>query len=152
MVFGAGSGSTTAAQGGDGCCPTGATHMTDLDCPVVCDNGMVEAGETCDSAIPAGMPGACPAPCPAHGACDKEVVEGTGCRALCRTVPIADFVGGDGCCPKGGNRALDPDCKAVCGNAVFEPGEVCDKAIPAGGIGACPTACAPDPGGCMPPA
>jgi hypothetical protein len=140
----------TAAHDGDGCCPTGATHTTDQDCPVVCGNGTVEPGELCDSDIPVGMDGACPTTCPAPSGCQKWVLEGTGCRTACRAVPITEFVGGDGCCPEGGNRALDPDCKAVCGNGVFEPGEVCDKAIPAGAIGACPTACAPDPGGCMP--
>src|SRR6185436_8768455 len=143
-------GDITTAKAGDFCCPTGASAMSDPDCPVVCGNAMVEAGETCDTGYAAGMTGACPAPCPPKGACQKEVVEGSGCRAVCRLVPIDQFVGGDGCCREGGNRALDPDCKAVCGNNVFEPGEVCDKAIPAGGIGACPTACAPDPGGCMP--
>jgi hypothetical protein len=78
------------------------------------------------------------------------MVEGSGCQAVCRSMAINEFVGGDGCCPMGGNRALDPDCPAVCGNSVFEPGEICDRGVPAGGLGACPTACAPDPGGCMP--
>jgi hypothetical protein len=135
---------------GDGCCPTGATHSTDSDCPVVCGNGMVEKGETCDIGITPGLPGSCPAPCQVKGACIKEVTEGSGCTAVCRPVTITEFVAGDGCCPAGGNRALDPDCKAVCGNGVFEPGEVCDKAIAPGAQGACPTACAPDPSGCMP--
>jgi hypothetical protein len=103
----------TAVQGGDGCCPTGATNMTDPDCPVVCGNLMVEAGETCDSAIAAGMKGACPAPCAPHGACQKEVVEGTGCKAVCRLVAI-DRVRGrrrllpDGRQPRAGSRL--PGC------------------------------------------
>jgi hypothetical protein len=135
---------------GDGCCPAGASHSTDSDCPVVCGNRMVESGESCDTGVAAGAPGACPVPCAKKTACTKEVTDGTGCKAVCREVPITEFLGGDGCCPTGGNRALDPDCPAVCGNGVFEPGEVCDKAIAPGAPGACPTACAPDPGGCMP--
>jgi hypothetical protein len=140
----------TALVSGDGCCPSGATHRTDSDCPVVCGNGMVEEGEACDTAIPAGMTGACPVTCPRQGSCLEEVIDGSGCKAVCRSIPITEFASGDGCCPKGGNRALDPDCPGVCGNGVFEPGEVCDKAIPAGAQGACPTACAAEPGGCMP--
>jgi len=140
----------TTFMSGDGCCPTGATHNNDADCPVVCGNGMREVGEECDTAIPAGQEWACPTICPPRAGCFKELVEGSGCQAACRMVAINEFVGGDGCCPMGGNRALDPDCPAVCGNGVFEPGEICDRAVPAGGLGACPTACAPDPGGCMP--
>jgi len=46
----------------DGCCPTGATRATDPDCSATCGDGVIEAGETCDTAIAAGQPGACPTP------------------------------------------------------------------------------------------
>ncbi len=45
--------------GPDGCCPSGATIATDEDCPVRCGDGVVSAGESCDSAIGSGMPGSC---------------------------------------------------------------------------------------------
>jgi hypothetical protein len=139
----------TMAVANDKCCPAGANNAKDPDCPVVCGNGLVESSETCDTAIPAGLPGSCPTPCPPHDLCQREFQEGSGCRAVCRTVEITDFVMGDGCCPKGGNGALDPDCRKVCGNGVVEPNEQCDKAISADQPGACPAVCMPARG-CMP--
>lgn len=43
----------TTLMDGDGCCPKGATanNNTDKDCPVTCGNGVVEAGEKCDSSV-----------------------------------------------------------------------------------------------------
>jgi hypothetical protein len=38
---------TTPAPGDD-CCPRGANNNTDKDCPIVCGNGEIEAGEECD--------------------------------------------------------------------------------------------------------
>jgi hypothetical protein len=49
---------------------------------------------------------------------------------------VTELVGGDGCCPPGGNQNLDSDCAAVCGNNVVEaPDESCDKSIAAGAPG-----------------
>ena len=45
---------------GDGCCPAKATNATDADCSADCGNGIVDPGETCDTDIPGGGPGACP--------------------------------------------------------------------------------------------
>jgi hypothetical protein len=141
----------TAVVAGDGCCPAGASNQTDPDCPEVCGNGFVDRNENCDIALPRGIKGACPKDCQMHESCLREVVQGSACKAECKTVPITEFVGGDGCCPPGGNRALDPDCPAKCGNGVVEPGEPgeqCDNAIPAGEQGACPTSCGPPPAAC----
>lgn len=38
----------TAAMGGDGCCPAGASASTDSDCKAVCGNGTREGSEDCD--------------------------------------------------------------------------------------------------------
>lgn len=46
----------------DGCCPTNGTALTDPDCGVVCGNGVVEAGESCD---------------------DGNTEDGDGCAAEC---------------------------------------------------------------------
>src|SRR5204863_9835687 len=85
----------TAVVAGDGCCPAGASNQTDPDCPEVCGNGYVDRSETCDIARPPGTRGACPPLCETHEACFREVVEGSACRATCRSVPITEFVGGD---------------------------------------------------------
>jgi hypothetical protein len=140
---------------GDGCCPAGANHVSDTDCPVVCGNGVQETmdGEKCDIAIAPEVGGACPteATCKAMAKipCNTYVLEGTGCQTVCKMTPITQFVAGDGCCPRGGNRVLDPDCAAECGNGVLEPGELCEQALPADRMGACPTSCPQEASGCM---
>ena len=48
---------------GDSCCPANATAAVDGDCPVVCGNGLVDPGETCDTGIALGKNGACPTTC-----------------------------------------------------------------------------------------
>jgi hypothetical protein len=118
----------TEPSDGDGCCPTGANSGNDTDCPPGCDNGVVDPGETCDTAIPAGDPGACPTSCPADAdACTTEVlVSGGTCVAACASVPVVEAIDGDGCCPPGANANTDDDCEPVCGNQVVEPGEQCD--------------------------
>jgi hypothetical protein len=139
----------TAVVAGDGCCPAGASNHTDPDCPEVCGNGYVDPSEKCDIARPAGTKGACPLECDVHASCFRQVVENSACQAVCRSIPITEFIADDKCCPPGANRALDSDCLAICGNGVLELAEHCDTAIPAGQQGACPTSCAPATG-CMP--
>ncbi|HEY4242018.1 MAG TPA: DUF4215 domain-containing protein [Kofleriaceae bacterium] len=53
---------------GDGCCPLGATGLTDSDC-AVCGNGIVEHGESCD---------------------DGNTMAGDGCSATCQIEAVAD--------------------------------------------------------------
>jgi hypothetical protein len=84
-----------------------------------------------------------------NGFCVREVIDGTACRATCHSVPVTEFISGDGCCPPGGNRNIDSDCLPKCGNGLVEPLEQCDKGIPQGMQGACPTDCGPATG-CMP--
>ncbi len=137
----------TTLVAGDGCCPAGGSHNADSDCPVICGNGDKEPGETCDTGIAAGNPGACPTACDDGMACTSDTISGAGCMAACRFSEIKIFSGGDGCCPTGGNNNVDSDCPVVCGNAVVETGEACDQGISVG-PGACPATCPPDTVAC----
>jgi hypothetical protein len=128
----------------DGCCPPGANALMDADCPAVCGNRVVDEKETCDKALPAGSPGACPATCPVlPRGCQRSVANGSAdaCTARCDIETIKLCQSGDGCCPAACNRRNDDDCPSVCGNAVLESGESCDWAIPAGNPGACSFLC-----------
>ncbi len=131
----------TGCVSGDGCCPPGCTAATDVDCPVVCGDRVVEAGEQCDRAITAGMPGACPRTCNDHDACTVDIAEGlpSACTRACRHQPVTACLDGDGCCPAGCTLATDSDCNPVCGDGRIGAGETCDP--PA----ICPTTC-PDDG------
>lgn len=124
----------------DMCCPEGGTAADDPDCDAVCDNGLVEAGETCDTAIASGDPGACPTSCEDDGdACTVEELSNPDtCTAECTFTTITeDDDGTDGCCPAGSDA--DPDCMVEdCGNGRVDAGERCDTAIPSGESGACP--------------
>jgi hypothetical protein len=146
----------------DDCCPEIADNNTfnDFDCAPVCGNGIVEMGETCDTAITAGMVGACPdqAFCDDSVACTDDalvvpddVVAGDGaCRAYCAYTEHTAVADADGCCPAGATYLTDDDCvgnrgtgTTTCGNGALNggQGETCDTAIAAGMPGACPTAC-----------
>ena len=131
---------TPSGTTADGCCPAGAVHATDTDCPITCGNGVVDSGETCDTAIASGA-GTCPtiASCNDGMACttDSLVSAGT-CNAACAHMAITTAVNGDGCCPPGANHNTDTDCAPMCGNGVVEgPGESCDPPAP----GTCSATC-----------
>ncbi len=132
----------------DGCCPPGATSLTDADCLPVCGNGVLEAGETCDTAIPTGTTGACPtaSTCTASTVCQTATIAGTGCSATCQiTAKTANPTTKDGCCPTGANALTDADCLPVCGNGVLEVGEGCDDHNLVNGDG-CSSTCTIEPG------
>jgi len=69
-----------ACRSGDGCCPTGCNAVNDTDCPAVCNNGVLEPGETCNLA------------------CGQHVAITT-CSLT-----------SDGCCPSGCTGVNDADC------------------------------------------
>ena len=126
----------------DGCCPNGCTSATDADCPVGCGNGVVETGETCDTAIAAGKEGACPSACDDQVACTVDRLAGGGCTVACSHVSITSCsTVKDGCCPVGCNSTSDPDCPVGCGNGVVDAGETCDTAIADNQAGACVKGC-----------
>ncbi|MDX2087629.1 MAG: DUF4215 domain-containing protein [Kofleriaceae bacterium] len=58
----------TTPMPNDGCCPSGATPMSDSDCLPMCGNGVVEMGEACD---------------------DGNTVNNDGCRNNCTRPPRA---------------------------------------------------------------
>jgi hypothetical protein len=139
----------TACAGGDGCCPAGCSAATDAptydsDCTVVCGDGVVEAAETCDRAITAGMPGACPQTCDDGNACTRDLASGSGqaCTRACAHASITGCIDGDGCCPKGCSTATDGDCAATCGDRKIGAGETCDPPS------TCPTTCPDDGDAC----
>ena len=76
-----------------------------------CNNGVVDAAETCDP----GVAGSCPTTCAASAdRCMPNVLVGaaTTCDAACRVETISACAAGDGCCPDGCDEASDPDCGA----------------------------------------
>ena len=116
----------TAPMNGDGCCPPGATPATDTDCVLGCGNGVVDPGETCDTAIAIG-PGSCPTTCSDGMSCTRDVLSGGGtCTATCTFPPITAPMNNDNCCPAGANANNDNDCPPRCLNGVVEAGEQCD--------------------------
>lgn len=130
----------TTPGAADACCPTGATLADDPDCAIACGDGVVSAGETCDTGIASG-PGACPSDCDDGIACTTDMLANAGtCTAACTSVAITTPADGDGCCPAGATIANDDDCTATCGDGVVAGGESCDTGITSG-PGACPTSC-----------
>jgi hypothetical protein len=141
----------TAQSGGvrDGCCPAGAWHAVDDDCPVTCGDGRLDPGELCDPGLPATASGGCPVTCDDGDPCTLDARAGADCQSTCTHAPITSAVSGDGCCPTGATHRTDADCPEVCGNGVVEPGEACDTAIAAPAPGACPKSCPPSPSACL---
>jgi hypothetical protein len=136
----------TCSSQSDGCCPSGCTAASDPDCSASCGDGVVQPGEACDIAIPAGMVGACPSGCADGDPCTEDLLLSAGtCSATCAHPGVTAALAGDGCCPPGANFTTDPDCAPICGNGVVEPPvEACDDAA---GEGSCPTSC-PAAGSC----
>ena len=128
------------AMNGDGCCPPGADPGNDADCLPGCGNGVVNAGETCDTGIASGV-GSCPTTCSDGMACTRDVLVNAGtCTAACTFPAITLPVNGDGCCPAGANSLNDNDCVPRCGNSLVEVGEQCDDGNLVNGD-ACSNAC-----------
>jgi hypothetical protein len=129
------------ATAADGCCAPGSSNVSDPDCPAVCGNGRKDRGESCDRGAPAGSPAACPRSCEDNDPCTRDLLEGSGCQMVCRNLAITEREAGDRCCPAGATGVVDPDCPAICGNKIVEPGETCDKGLVAPAAGACPSTC-----------
>jgi hypothetical protein len=132
----------------DGCCPAGAWHAADADCPAVCGDGQLDVpDEECDPGLPPSDARACPTSCDDGDPCTRDVLQGAGCHVQCVSTPITAFVSGDGCCPPHATARTDRDCAPACGNGVVEPGESCDSGP--GSLAPCPKTCAPPPSACL---
>jgi hypothetical protein len=102
-----------------------------------CGNGQLDAGETCDTAIPSGQAGACSTMvCHDGDPCTTDSFVGSACSTACSHQPITKPLSGDGCCPVGATASSDSDC-TTCGDGVLGKGETCDPGIAAGQPGAC---------------
>lgn len=136
----------------DGCCPgegLGSCNSTnDADCAPRCGNGLLEAGETCETSNVPTKQLCSNFTCDDGNACTKDVITGSAatCDLRCVNNPITACSGQttDGCCASTQtmtcNVTNDADCKAICGNGVVEsPAETCDTGI----SGSCPSTCPP---------
>ncbi|NIR40291.1 MAG: hypothetical protein GWN73_32630, partial [Actinobacteria bacterium] len=123
--------------------PGGDGDVVEPDMQVVegCGDGIVGAGEMCDTGIADGETGACPTSCDDGDPCTDDALEGSACTSICTITRITENITGDMCCPEGSLPADDGDCAGECGNATVEAGETCDIAIADGNPGACPTSC-----------
>jgi hypothetical protein len=90
-----------------------------------CGDGQLDEDELCDTAIAAGLDGACPDACGASSECEFRTVVGRNCQTECIVIPISMWRDNDGCCPAGADSGDDSDC-ARCGNSAIDPGETCD--------------------------
>src|SRR5215510_11233386 len=93
-----------AQVAGDGCCPPGAIHAGDSDCPIACGDGVREGSEICDPGVAPPRPDACPRSCADNSNCTTDYTIGFGCQTTCEHVPITAPLSGDGCCPKDANQ------------------------------------------------
>ncbi|HEX4460686.1 MAG TPA: hypothetical protein VIA18_22055 [Polyangia bacterium] len=105
----------TACGPADGCCVTGCTPVTDVDCSATCGNGILDPAEQCDNAIAAGLPGACPTSCLPKNGCTSYMLIGDAsvCTAVCvmqTTMTCGGALSSDGCCPTGCTLLNDGDC------------------------------------------
>jgi MYXO-CTERM domain-containing protein len=98
--------------------------------PVLCSNGIVDPGETCDSAINGSCPGSCPT---SMDACAPIVLVGATltCDAACETQPISACLNDDGCCAAGCTAIDDNDCEGIDQNSV---GGGCETTSSGGGV------------------
>lgn len=72
----------TSPASDDGCCPRGANIGNDNDCEIVCGDGVVSAGETCE---PKSKDKSCPTSCNDGDECTTDMMTGDAsrCTAKC---------------------------------------------------------------------
>jgi hypothetical protein len=96
---------TTCNATADGCCPSACDGLSDPDC-AVCNNMVLELGETCDP------PGTCVTGCDDNDPCTTDTLMGSAmtCDVECQNTAITMCVNGDGCCPMMCNANNDLEC------------------------------------------
>jgi len=156
---------------GNGLCESGENALNcPQDCPAVCGDGVLEAGEQCDDGNTANGDG-CSAGCALEVLCGNGVCDASedplscpqDCAAVCGNGTLepgeqcddGNTTSGDGCsatcqveqfcgnglCEHGEDPLICPeDCRAVCGNGAVEPGEQCDDGNTTSGDG-CSATC-----------
>lgn len=111
---GASTSSTSSSSSGNGGGGSGGASSSSSGTggAASCGDGVLQAPELCDTAIPAGQLGACPSSCDDGDSCTVDTMMGSGCQASCAhdPVPAQD---GDGCCPAGAGTNTDNDCKPL---------------------------------------
>lgn len=124
----------------DGCCPVDCRLSNDVDCVDICDDGFIEGTESCDprATCPLGIED-----CGEAEACTTLELIGDPffCRSRCVESTITACADDDGCCPSGCNQnpdTADNDCISICGNALVDPGELCEPSLD------CPSDCNDD--------
>ena len=127
----AGTSGMDAARPDGAAAPDATTGERDAPPIVVCGDGVVGRGETCDPIE------SCPETCDDGVACtsDTRMGEASTCDVACDVTVIEACANGDGCCPDGCDSSTDDDCSASCGDGVLDDGETCDPP------GTCPTSC-----------
>ncbi len=116
----------TQCKSNDACCPAGCNKNTDADCSATCGNGVKEAGETCDKAIPSGA-GSCPTACDDNDACTVDFSGGTvdQCSIWCSHDDVTQCLSGDGCCPWYCSAPADTDCSCKPKTCAYVGGTPC---------------------------
>lgn len=105
-----------AAQNQTGLANGGFTNVSINYNPTApaCNDGILDAPETCDPGIAPGSAGACPTTCaPTGDACmpnRKNPDPAQACAMSCIIQPIVECKNFDGCCPEGCTEANDSNC------------------------------------------
>lgn len=96
--------SQSIPSSGDFGIPSSQVNALGSQGSAVCENGVLEAGETCD--------GNCPTNCTSSSSCVSAVLYGSApsCTSQCVLANITSCVSGDGCCPFVCNGFTDSDC------------------------------------------
>lgn len=86
--------------------------------PSLCNNGVIDAGETCDP------PSSCPTSCASTDPCKPTALVGAAsiCTAKCEEQPIRLCMAGDSCCPSTCIPSNDADCRPANGGGPGDGG------------------------------
>jgi Uncharacterized conserved protein len=100
----------TECKDGDSCCPASCSSINDDSCSAKCDNGVIDANETCDPKS------TCPTSCSDGDMCTTDTLTGSvdNCNAACIYTTNKGCHSVGGCCP--------PSIEGVVYNMKYVPG------------------------------